>query len=64
MYGVKVGDRVQHVKDIGIMGTVLHIDDNLIGVTTCEILWDDSIDGATDIQWTNKLVVVSEVSDE
>lgn len=54
------GDRVEHVGDPGDYGVVLSIDDNLIesyGVTTCLVLWDGC--NSTDIQWTNKLAMVT-----
>jgi hypothetical protein len=56
-FWLRVGDRVQHVKDASWRGKVVSIDSNLIeshGVTTCRVLWDDSKD--PDIHWTNKLV--------
>ncbi len=44
-FWLKVGDRVNHVKDSGATGIVAAIDENLIeayGVTTCRVLWDGS----------------------
>lgn len=63
-FHLKVGDKVQHVKDDSFVGIITHIDENLIpdyGVTTCNVQWCDCEyppDDAGDIQWTNKLVVV------
>lgn len=55
-FWLKQGDRVQHKKDPGVEGTVVHIDGNLIeayGVTTCLVRWDDCPTPA--IQWTTSL---------
>ena len=61
-FWLQVGDRVEHVGDIGLPGTVTHIDSNLIelgyGVTTCCVVWDDGDGEYEDVQWTNKLVLV------
>jgi len=63
--GLKVGDRVEHVKQPGDLRTITQIDWNLIqigwGVTTCLVRWDGCVED--DIQWTNKLQVV-EVEDQ
>lgn len=58
-FWLKLGDRVIHIGEPGA-GTVVSIDIDCYlleryGVTTCQVLWDDSPDGATDTQWTNKL---------
>lgn len=66
---LKAGDRVAHIKEPHLPGTVVSIDLDcypleVYGVTTCRVFWDDeegyqSEDDA-DIQWTNKLVKVEE----
>ena len=55
---MKVGDKVYHVKEIGIVGEILSIDDACgeNDITTCTVMWEDSDE--PDIQWTNKLVKV------
>ena len=57
VYPVKVGDRVSHIGDGVVLGTVTHVDTNLKHITTCNVIWDDQPD-EVDIQWTNKLLVV------
>lgn len=57
-YGLAVGDRIEHRRDASLRGTIQHIDCNLPDITTCEVEWDDC-PGQTDVQWTNKLVVIS-----
>jgi len=60
-FWLKRYDRVEHVGDAGIAGTVVHIDENLIeshGITTCSVRWDDAEDDFIDIQWTDKLQLV------
>ncbi len=53
-YGrIQVGDRVRHVKEPNLTGVVVAVDENLEGVTTCEVSWDG--DTGTDVQWTNRL---------
>lgn len=58
----RVGDRVEHVKDPGVGGTIIEVDINLIeagwGVTTVRVSWDDG-DPDGDIIWTNKLVHIN-----
>lgn len=56
-YGFSIGDRVYHIKDSSLVGVVTAIDSDfdLGGITTCEVLWDDSLVDLTDVQWTNKL---------
>jgi len=58
----QVGDRVEHVKDLGTEGTIIEVDINLIeagwGVTTVRVSWDDG-DPDGDIIWTNKLVHIN-----
>lgn len=60
-FWLKVGDRVDHVKDIGFPGTVISIDWNLVdcgyGVTTVEVVWDDADTGVIDVVWSNKLAM-------
>lgn len=69
-YGFAVGHSVFHVKDVGgEAGIVTEIDDefDLGDVTTCRVVWgaSDLADALAtpkedrDIQWTNKLVLVS-----
>ena len=65
-FWLKLHDRVEHVGDIGIAGTVVHIDENLIeshGITTCSVRWDDAEDDFIDIQWTDKLQLVEVPTD-
>ena len=50
------GMRVCHIKDPEATGTIISVDDNLKGDTTCVVLWDD--DSAYDVQWTSKLVEI------
>lgn len=52
---IQLGDRVEHIKELGIYGTIVQIDPYESEVTTCKVVWNDSIDGYEDIQWTNKL---------
>jgi hypothetical protein len=56
LYGLDIGDRVCHVKDDTLIGVITEIDDNLPDITTCRVLWAGETE--TDIQWTNKLVLV------
>lgn len=61
---VKLYDVVNHIKDNDMKGIVIHIDDNLEDITTCRVAWDCLTKEEalackeTDVQWTNKLVVV------
>lgn len=55
-YNVNVGDTVCHVKNYGVYGKVVSIDQNLEDNTTCLVIWDDS--DVVDVQWTNKLIRV------
>jgi len=55
-YPVKEGDIVSHYRDYTLIGVVKLIDYNLPHPTTCTVLW--SGDNISDIQWTNKLVVI------
>lgn len=57
-YGLAVGNRVEHRCEASAHGTILHIDCNLPDITTCKVEWDDC-PGKADVQWTNKLVVIS-----
>lgn len=57
-YGLAVSDRVEYQREASAHGTIRHIDCNLPDITTCEVEWDDC-PGQSDIQWTNKLVVIS-----
>lgn len=60
-FWLKVGDRVSHINDSSLIGTVTEIDENLIdfyGTTTCKVLWDD--DGGEDIRWTNRLALLED----
>ena len=57
MFKFKIGDRVEHVKEPGIEGTIVQIDPYEDDVTTCRVIWDDG-DGYEDIQWTNKLFLI------
>lgn len=58
-YGFVVGDRVQHYTELTAFGTIKHIDDNLPDITTVLVEWDDDV-GEYDIQWSNKLIRVTE----
>ena len=49
-FWLQPGDRVEHIKDSGIKGTIIKIDFDSYpfyeyGVTTCEVQWDDFING-------------------
>ena len=48
------GDRVQHYRDINLVGCVQEIDRNLPHPTTCTILWDGYLE--VDIHWSNKII--------
>ena len=56
-YTVAVGDKVIHVKEPDVFGKVISIDESLIDVTTCEVVWDDDPYNV-DVQWTNKIRIV------
>ena len=52
-FHIKVGDRVEHLREPGVLGTVTKVDKNLIkeyGITTVNILWDDAETGVVDTQ--------------
>lgn len=61
---VNLYDVVTHIKDNELKGVVVQIDENLEDITTCRVAWDcltkeDALScKETDVQWTNKLVVV------
>lgn len=66
MQMIKKFDKVSHVKDTNLKGVVVHVDENLKDITTCNIAWGcNTVEEAlavdiseTDIQWTNKLIVL------
>ena len=62
VFPFRVGDRVEHVKDVGIGGTITEVDMNLIeaggGGTTVRVVWDDG-EPSGDVTWTNKLVHIN-----
>jgi len=45
-----VGDRVEFYKDSGMIGSIVHVEDNKL---SCMVLWDG--DNELDFQWSNKL---------
>jgi len=47
----KIGDRVEHYRDVSLTGTVIHVEENRLSVL---VLWDD--DNKPDFQWSNKLI--------
>lgn len=57
------GDRVTHIKEGDVLGTVVSVDDENnyffenYGVTTCKVVWDDC-PNIQDVQWTSKLLKV------
>lgn len=63
---IKKYDKVCHVKDTNLKGIVVHVDNNLKDITTCNVVWDcNTVEEAlavsinnSDIQWTNKLIVL------
>lgn len=62
---VEYGDKVTHIKDDSLNGVVIDVDDNLIDVTTCLVVWGvETLEEAlklkddADIQWTNKLMTI------
>ena len=64
---LKVGDRVELIKEPGLYGVVTQIDQNLLDLdytaTTCRVVWDGCKDDEFDIQWTNKLERLPQVGD-
>ncbi len=62
---LKVGDRVELIKEPGLVGVVTKIDQNLLDLgyaaTTCCVLWDGHEE--PDVQWTNKLERLPQVGD-
>ena len=58
-YGFTPGDLVSLRRDDTITGYITQIDDNLEDVTTCRVQWDDADNGEEDIQWTNKIQLVT-----
>lgn len=46
-----VGDKVSHVKDNSLTGTIIHVEENKLSVM---VLWDG--DKEPDFQWSNKVV--------
>lgn len=55
---LKKSDRVVHIKDNSLFGTVVEVDNNLRDITTCKVIWDDDKEQEPDIQWTNKLIKI------
>ena len=56
-----VGDRVCHLRDSKIIGTVMAVPDkiNPYLVVPCTIQWDDYADGALDVQFSDRLVILN-----
>lgn len=66
-FWLQKGDRVCHIKEPEISGTILEIDLDCYplheyGVTTARVRWDDDEGeyplSEYDIQWTNKLMKI------
>jgi hypothetical protein len=59
--GFKVGDRVAHIKEQDRPGTVKVVEDNQLSVM---VQWDDLPEDELDFQWVNKLVYLSDLSED